>query len=165
MRTAVVAVLVGATAIIGAGPAQAHVNWDDAGEVRQHVMARARARLGDEYCWGGTRECYDCSGFTYRVFKRHGASLPHSSSMQWRTRRREGFKTVWRRSRLHKGDLVFFEGTYKGGISHVGIYAGRNRFIHAADTGIRRSRFDRYYRRHYRAAVRPRALRSPRWQR
>src|SRR5262249_39047890 len=60
--------------------------------------------------------------------------LPHSASRQARL----GQKVA--RNELQEGDLVFFH-TYRRGISHVGIYIGGNRFVHAANTR-RRVRVD-----------------------
>jgi cell wall-associated NlpC family hydrolase len=59
---------------------------------------------------------------------------------------------------LRPGDLVFFKNTYKAGISHVGIYIGEGRFIHAASTrtGVRVDTLDKpYYVNHYAGARRP----------
>jgi peptidoglycan DL-endopeptidase LytE len=158
VRTALLtvgAVLVGTLSVV---PAEAHVTADTHAQ-RDHVVGRARARLGANYCWGGTRRCFDCSGFTYRVYRHHGASLPHSSSMQWRARRRDGWATTWRIRGLRRGDLVFFKNTYKRGISHVGVYTGNRRFIHASSNGVKRSVLRDYYRQHFAAGVRPRRLR------
>lgn len=58
---------------------------------------------------------------------------------------------------LREGDLVFFKNTYKAGISHVGVYAGKNKFIHAPSTGKRVSitrLSDPYYQLHYAGARR-----------
>ena len=67
----------------------------------------------------------------------HGASIPNGQ--------------------LQPGDLVFFKNTYKHGISHVGIYAGAGKFIHAANAhkGVRMDNLgDSYYRSHYAGARR-----------
>lgn len=154
-----------ASMVIGSGllvaatlPAHAHV-YDDTKTQRRHIVRRARSHLGADYCWGGTRKCFDCSGLTYRVFKDHGARLPHSTRDQWRARNRDGWRTIERRRALRRGDLVFFKNTYRRGISHVGIYVGRGRFVHTGDEVEVASLRTRYWRRHYHAGVRPRALR------
>ena len=67
---------------------------------------------------------FDCSGFTRFVYARVGIRLPHSSYAQWDSGRHIP------RSRLRPGDLVFFAG-----LSHVGLYLGPGRFIHAPETG------------------------------
>jgi cell wall-associated NlpC family hydrolase len=138
-------------------PANAHV--EEPLNQRRHITRRARYWMGADYCWGGTRGCFDCSGLTYRVFLNHGARLPHSTRYQWRARHRDGWRTIENRSKLRRGDLVFFKNTYRRGISHVGIYAGRGRFVHVGDEVEVASLGTRYWTRHFRAGVRPRSLR------
>ena len=68
----------------------------------------------------------DCSEFTGEVFRKFdGTSLPRTSAEQYKI----GKKTTV--SRLGYGDLVFFR-TVRDKISHVGIYVGHNKFIHAS---------------------------------
>jgi cell wall-associated NlpC family hydrolase len=58
---------------------------------------------------------------------------------------------------LQPGDLVFFKNTYRRGISHVGVYAGRNKFIHASNSrlGVTVTPLsDPYYQLHYAGARR-----------
>jgi peptidoglycan endopeptidase LytE len=141
-------------------PAQAHVEGTKA--QRRHIVHRARYRLGADYCWGGRAKCFDCSGLTYRVFIEHGAKLPHSTRDQWRARYRDGWRTIDRKRALRRGDLVFFKNTYRWGISHVGVYVGDGRFVHAGDEVEVASLRTRYWRRHYHAGVRPRSLRFER---
>jgi cell wall-associated NlpC family hydrolase len=85
---------------------------------------------GIRYRWGGTsRGGFDCSGFTrYMMAKNLGIKLPHSAHAQAHYGQKIGLND------LKEGDLVFFR-TYSRGISHVGIYLGDNRFIHAPRTG------------------------------
>ena len=62
-----------------------------------------------------------------------------------------------RLAQLQPGDLVFFKNTYKRGISHVGVYAGKNKFVHAAghEKGVTITRLsDPYYQLHYAGARR-----------
>lgn len=93
------------------------------------LVQMALACRGDRYRRGGTsRGGFDCSGFTRYVFARYGIRLPHSSAAQ------SSVGNSVDRSALQPGDLVFFH-TYRRGVSHVGIYVGDNRFVHAATYG------------------------------
>jgi hypothetical protein len=106
------------------------------GVANQDLIREALASRGIRYRWGGvSRGGFDCSGFTRYLYERlRGIQLPHSASRQ----AHYGQKVA--RNDLQEGDLVFFH-TYRRGISHVGIYIGGNRFVHAANTR-RRVRVD-----------------------
>ena len=97
-------------------------------EQRQEIIATAQQYLGKVYIWGGTSpRGFDCSGLTYFVYRMNGIELPRISSSQYRAALGRKVK----KAHLNEGDLVFFE-TYRPGPSHVGIYIGNNRFIHAS---------------------------------
>jgi cell wall-associated NlpC family hydrolase len=102
------------------------------------VLLTAERYLGVRYRWGGTspRTGFDCSGFVQYVFAKHGTRLPRTSREMASSGRR--LRPVW--SALQPGDLVLFAGPGKR-ISHVAIYAGRRRIIHASGSG-RRVRYD-----------------------
>lgn len=91
----------------------------------------AEKYAGTPYVWGGeSRTGFDCSGMIIRVMRDLGyKALPHSAAEQFR------YGKPIAQELLKPGDLVFFANTYKAGISHVGIYLGKRRFIHAAGTG------------------------------
>lgn len=115
------------------------------------LIREALTNRGKPYIWGGaSRSGFDCSGFVCYLFRKmRGLNLPHSASAQAR------LGTPVGRASLQPGDLVFFS-TYKPGISHVGIYIGENRFIHAANRR-RDTRIDTlagYYANRYRGARR-----------
>ncbi len=97
----------------------------------QEVMIKALSLTGIKYTWGGkTPETgFDCSGFVSYVF-RHAVnmSLPSSALALSRIGKTVG------KSELQPGDLVFFN-TLQSAFSHVGIYIGNNKFIHAPRTG------------------------------
>jgi cell wall-associated NlpC family hydrolase len=101
-------------------------------EENEQLIREALAARGTRYRWGGaSRGGFDCSGFTRYLFLRHaGLILPHSASAQSRL----GQKIT--RDQLQPGDLLFFR-TYRRGISHVGLYVGDNKFVHAANTRSR----------------------------
>jgi cell wall-associated NlpC family hydrolase len=83
--------------------------------------------LGTPYAWGGASpRGFDCSGLVMYVYGRLGIRLPHYTVSQYRYGRRVGY------SRLAPGDLVFFYG-----LSHVGMYVGKGRFIDAPHSGAR----------------------------
>ena len=95
---------------------------------RHEIIETAQQYVGKNYVWGGTTpRGFDCSGLTYFVFRLNGIELPRLSSLQYRTSLGQKVK----KANLHEADLVFFE-TYRPGPSHVGIYIGGNRFIHAS---------------------------------
>jgi cell wall-associated NlpC family hydrolase len=88
----------------------------------------ALQQIGDKYVFGADGLVYwDCSGLTMRAFQAAGVSLPHSSRAQYNYG-----KSVARKD-LQPGDLVFFGKP----ISHVGIYLGGNRMLHAPRSGSR----------------------------
>ena len=91
------------------------------------IIGTAKTYLGTKYKFGkSSNESTDCSGFIQLVFRQHGVRLPHSAASQAQ------FGLLIRNPRdLEPADLVFFE-TYRRGPSHVGIYLGGNRFIHAS---------------------------------
>jgi peptidoglycan endopeptidase LytE len=95
------------------------------------VVRTALRFLGRPYQWAGIgNRGFDCSGLVFRVFASMGLSVPHSSFDQFR----EGIAVP--RWALSPGDLVFFH-TYGYGASHVGIYVGGDRFVHASsDRGV-----------------------------
>jgi len=88
--------------------------------------------LGVPYRRGGTSESgFDCSGFTRQVFETSlGLALPRRADEQAKA---AGLVAV-KRADLQPGDLVFFN-TLKRTFSHVGIYIGEGRFIHAPKPG------------------------------
>lgn len=75
---------------------------------------------------GNTKSGVDCSGFTVAVYAAvYGLALPRVSREQYRTSRKIST------TELQEGDLVFFN-TNGSGVSHVGVYLGNNKFIHAS---------------------------------
>lgn len=92
------------------------------------VVAFAFKQLGKPYRWGaaGPRS-YDCSGLTLSAWRTAGVGLPHNAASQYASTARVD------RNRLRPGDLVFFYSP----ISHVGVYIGGGRMIHAPEFGER----------------------------
>jgi cell wall-associated NlpC family hydrolase len=88
----------------------------------------ALAQIGDRYIFGADGlTTWDCSGLTMRAFGAAGVSLPHSSRAQY------NYGKAISRKDLLPGDLVFFGKP----ISHVAIYLGGNRMLHAPRKGSR----------------------------
>jgi cell wall-associated NlpC family hydrolase len=123
-----------------------------AGEaVRKDLLATAARFLGIPYRWGGTSAAngFDCSGLTLTVYRLNGLKLPRSAAAQM-----QAGKPV-SRAALKTGDLVFFDTMRRGTISHVGMYAGGGRFIHAPRRGkaVQFASLDNsYFRRTWRGA-------------
>ena len=85
-------------------------------------------QIGDKYVFGAAgMTTWDCSGLTMRAFQNAGVSLPHSSRAQY------NYGKSVKRSDLKPGDLVFFGRP----ISHVGIYLGNGKMVHAPRSGSR----------------------------
>ena len=90
------------------------------------ALAYAKRQLGDRYRYGGTGpSSWDCSGLTRGAWKHAGKKIPRTSQGQARAGKKVS------KSKLRKGDLVFFYS----GKSHVGIYAGKGKVIHASRPG------------------------------
>ena len=96
------------------------------------VISLAKSLFGKSYVWGAQGpSTFDCSGFTYYVFKNAAnITLPRVSQDQ------STYGTYVSKSNLKVGDLVFFDtnGANDGNVSHVGIYLGNNQFIHASSS-------------------------------
>ena len=90
------------------------------------IKKTAYSFLGARYRFGGnSRTALDCSSFTQQVFREQKVSLPRTAREQFYV----GNEVM--RGDLQKGDLVFFQ-TYARFPSHVGIYLGNRKMIHAS---------------------------------
>jgi cell wall-associated NlpC family hydrolase len=84
---------------------------------------------GSRYVWGGASPSgFDCSGLTMYVYRKFGVSLPHSAAGQFSGRYGAIIRSM---DQLAPGDLVFFANTAGPGITHVALYIGGGRVIHA----------------------------------
>ncbi|MBC7289023.1 MAG: SH3 domain-containing protein, partial [Armatimonadetes bacterium] len=98
------------------------------------IVQLAMSYLGYPYVRGGESPTgFDCSGFVRFILRQFGIEAPHD------TRRLYCQGRPVARDELRPGDIVFFRNTYREGISHVGIYIGDDKFIHASthSTGVR----------------------------
>jgi cell wall-associated NlpC family hydrolase len=94
--------------------------------------------LGVPYVFGGTSTSgFDCSGYVQHVFAMLGVSLPRTADAQYDA----GHRIV---GGMRVGDLVFFQ-TYAPGPSHVGIYLGGGKFVHASSHGVMVSKLSQSY--------------------
>jgi cell wall-associated NlpC family hydrolase len=141
---------------VAAPPAAAsYPNAPDASNADESIKRRllrvARRMLAVPYRFGGTTLWgLDCSGFVQKAFSFLDLGLPRTAREQFR----EGVKVS--KAELSAGDLVFFRTRAKYA-SHVGIYLGDNRFIHASahDRKVTIDHLDQpYYRKHYLGAKR-----------
>lgn len=124
--------------------------WMFASSSRAGIVRTAKRYLGVRYRYGGeTPRGFDCSGYVKYVYQRNNVAIPRSTKEQFDDGRRIPL------SRARPADLVFFN---TGGrrISHVGIYLGKRRFIHAPSSGKRvsiASMDNRYWKRRFVGAV------------
>ena len=112
-------------------PESPRAESEPVGERRAEALLQALLSLGVDYRYGGkTPETgFDCSGLVAHVFREaYGIQLPHNARAQSEYGRRVGL------SELRAGDLVFYN-TLGRPFSHVGIYLGDGRFLHAPKTG------------------------------
>lgn len=119
----------------------------------QFIVDFAMQYYGYPYVWAGNGPGgFDCSGFTqYVILNTLGIDIGHDVAGQTNS----GYWVDW--GSWQPGDLVFFAGTYRSGISHVGIYIGDGQFIHAENegTGVTISSvWSDYYSGHYYGAFR-----------
>lgn len=116
-------------------------------ETSRALEHEARKWLGVKYRYGGeTRKGTDCSGMIMSVYRDvTGLKLPRNSAEQ------QAFCKRVDRKRIAPGDLVFFTSSKKGRVTHVGLYIGDDKFIHASSSRgvIISSLSEPYYVKHY----------------
>lgn len=105
----------------------------------KELLKYAYQELGKPYVWGaeGPR-AYDCSGYTQSMLNKVGITLPRTAAEQ----SKEGVRVA--KSSLEPGDLLFFT-TYAPGASHVGIYVGDGKMIHAGGNRVQVSSIEKDY--------------------
>jgi cell wall-associated NlpC family hydrolase len=113
--------------------------------VRDSVAMLALSMIGVRYKYGGAnpREGFDCSGLVYYTYMSNGQAVPRTSQEQFSAARKIPLEDAL------AGDLLFFQDQER--LSHVGIYLGDGRFVHAPSSGdaVRIAAIDSpYYQRH-----------------
>lgn len=98
--------------------------------LRDSVVQMAKAQVGTRYRTGGTtpEKGFDCSGLVKYVMAALNKQVPRTAKQQ----AKEGLAVTKDTSRLLPGDLLTFGKTKKSAVSHVGIYIGDGRYIHAS---------------------------------
>jgi murein DD-endopeptidase len=121
------------------------------GKIAANAADIAARMVGKRYRYGGNRPSkgFDCSGLVHYSYLKAGLNVPRST-----TRQRRHSRTVSLRN-AKKGDLLFFDQTGKRS-SHVGIYLGNNKFVHAPSSGkrVRIDKISTYWARHLASARR-----------
>ena len=151
-----VLVLAGAALLSGCSNA---LRWEDAPAIRstsgttatgREVVDTAKRMIGVPYRYGGaTPNGFDCSGLVQYSYRAAGVKLPRTSAEQYRSARPVTIREA------RPGDLLFFR--YDRRISHVAIYLGDDRFVHAPSSGKRvsvASLRDPHYQQHFARAGR-----------
>ena len=97
----------------------------------QKIADLAKSFIGAPYKYGGASpKGFDCSGLVFYTHGKLGIHTPRTSSQQY-----QHAKSI-KVSKLNSGDLVFFTLNKKN-VSHVGIYIGNGKFVHAPKSGKR----------------------------
>jgi cell wall-associated NlpC family hydrolase len=98
--------------------------------VGDEIAVRAISLVGKPYRYGGADlEGFDCSGMVYFIHQALGIDVPRTAAEQQRAAAHVA------KAELQPGDLLFFRTTRSKRISHVAIYVGENRFVHAPQSG------------------------------
>ncbi len=96
---------------------------------KENMLKNAKKHLGEDYVWGGTNPGgFDCSGYMQYIYKKEGVSIPRTANQQSKVGKEVS------RFELKKGDLLFFltDKSRNIPVTHVGMYLGDDKFIHAA---------------------------------
>jgi cell wall-associated NlpC family hydrolase len=96
---------------------------------KENILKNAKKHLGEDYVWGGTNPGgFDCSGYMQYIYKKEGVSIPRTANQQSKVGKEVS------RFELKKGDLLFFltDKSRNIPVTHVGMYLGDDKFIHAA---------------------------------
>lgn len=109
--------------------------WSESAQhVRDSLVTIARAQVGTRYVLGGTTpKGFDCSGLVRYVMAALKVELPRTAAQQARI----GDEVTADPQHLRPGDLLTFGRRGKPGVSHIGIYVGQGRYVHASSVAGR----------------------------
>ena len=140
MRLVAVLAVLGSTAPLRSVAAQAPIPVlagmsASASSLRDSIVAMARAQIGTRYRHGGAspQRGFDCSGLVQYVMSRFAMIVPRTAKAQAAV----GVPVERDTSLLRPGDLLTFASTGRASISHIGIYVGDGRFVHASSVAGR----------------------------
>lgn len=128
--------VIGALFLAGcAGPAMVEAQRGDVSaatwggaSMGERVAAIAMRQVGSAYRYGGASPAgFDCSGLVQYSYRQAGRKVPRTTGQLWNSAGTVGYDD------LQVGDLLFFR--FDGKMSHVGIYVGDERFVHAPSSG------------------------------
>jgi cell wall-associated NlpC family hydrolase len=125
-------------------------------EKASKALRFARKQIGKPYQWGADGpNSYDCSGLAMAAWRKAGVKLPRVTYAQYRKVDRKV-----KYGNLEPGDLIFFHGR-----SHVGLFVGHGRFLHAPHTGakVRINKIGKRRKKQFAGAVRPGAPAYREW--
>ena len=110
---------------LAGGEPASHAGRPGIGEL---VVSNALARVGTPYRYGGSGpDSFDCSGLVQYAYSKAGLDVPRTTGAQLQAARRVRVES------LRPGDLLFFN--IEGKVSHVALYTGDSRFVHAPSSG------------------------------
>lgn len=123
------------------------------GKIKSLIDEALSLRGITKYVFGGNSfpDALDCSSFVQHLYRRHfGINLPRTTDQQVQV------GTPVDRKDLKPGDLIFFQNTYRPGVSHVGIYMGNGAFVHNQSTekDVQVSKLEGYWDKKYLTARR-----------
>ncbi len=120
--------------LVGCASNSAHsrqqLSTQSVAEVSHPATTIATQMLGKPYRYGGASPSgFDCSGLVYYSYRKAGYKVPRTSQLQYQ------LSLPVKRTHIEEGDLLFFR--IEGKVSHVGVYLGGNKFVHAPSSGKR----------------------------
>ena len=109
--------------------------WSESAQkLRDSLVSVARAQIGTRYVFGGTTpNGFDCSGLVRYVMAALKVELPRTAAQQARI----GDEVSPDPGSLRPGDLLTFGRRGRSGVSHIGIYVGQGRYVHASSVAGR----------------------------